>query len=367
MVERYLPQRSSASAVQKHLFVSPVSSSSSCLQSRLWGSIIRERKTRTFSPKWGDILYWLIPISFQNTIGMLIDGGFTVSIMAPTFDTVGTGVRCQGGGSPWIAIIDAKSINSGVTFVTTIYPSFMIENLSKDTNSDVAQVNGVTVLTGRSHVDTFTYGNHQNPVAASYGAVTSTNVRPQSLAPGGRYPVLPAPSYSDKTVADFINVKDPNQNGGYTVKGDHSIDEAGVLNKVLQFAATNNKIAYFPFGKYRVDSTLLIPKNSRIVGEAWATITGNGDYFKNENSPKPVVAVGNGGDVGTAQIQDMRFTVSDVLPVSCCFVGLSRLLYDPGGLAHCLIFLLTSSRVPSSSNSTWPVHHQVKLHFGTPS
>ncbi|KAJ5240912.1 glycoside hydrolase family 55 protein [Penicillium citrinum] len=249
---------------------------------------------------------------YQNTVGMLISGGNTISIIAPTFDTCGTAVR-NTGGSPWIALIDATSINSGVTFVTTVYPSFLIENLNKDTNSDIAQVPGKTVLGSQSHVDTFTYANTvgRDP---KYGAQTSTNTRPSVLAPNGKYPVLPAPNYAANPVSDFINVKDPSQNGGYTVLGDHSKDESGVLNSILQYAANNNKIAYFPFGKYRVDSTLFVPKGSRIVGEAWATITGNGAYFKDSSSPKPVVAIGNGGDVGTAQIQDMRFTVSDVLP-----------------------------------------------------
>ncbi|KAI1304383.1 glycoside hydrolase family 55 protein [Xylaria venustula] len=249
---------------------------------------------------------------YQNTVGLLISGGATISILAPTFDTCGTGVS-NTGGDPWIALVDAVSINSGITFVTTGYPSFLIENLTKDTSSIVAQGPSGTILGAQSHVNTFTYGNtvNRNPV---YGATTTTNTRPSQLAPNGKYPVVPAPNYANNPVTDFINVKDPNQNGGYTVKGDNTLDESGVLNKVLQYAANQNKIAYFPFGKYRVDSTLLIPKGSRVVGEAWATITGNGANFKDANNPRPVVAVGNAGDVGTAQIQDMRFTVSDVLP-----------------------------------------------------
>lgn len=199
--------------------------------------------------------------------------------MAPTFDTCGTGVHHTSGSSPWIALIDAKSINSGVTFITEGYPSFLIENLSKDTNSDIAQVPAPagTVLGSATHIDTFTYGNTVGRTP-TYGATTSTNSRPAALAPGGKYPVLPAPNYANNPVTDFINVKDSSQNGGHKVLGDHSIDESGVLNQILAFAAANNKIAYFPFGKYRVDSTLLIPKGSRIVGEAWATITGNGPF-----------------------------------------------------------------------------------------
>ncbi|ORY61589.1 glycoside hydrolase family 55 protein [Pseudomassariella vexata] len=249
---------------------------------------------------------------YQNTIGMLISGGATISIIAPTFDTCGTAVS-NTNGDPWIGIIDAKSINSGVTFVTTSYPSFLIENLTKDTESDIAQVRGETELGPASHVDTFTYANTvgRDPI---YGPTTTQNTRPAALAPNGNYPVLPAPNYANNPVSDFINIKDPSQNGGHIILGDNTKDESIALNAILQFAAASNKIAYFPFGKYRVDDTLLIPTGSRIVGEAWATITGNGAAFKDSSNPKPVVSVGNPGDIGIAQIQDMRFTVSDVLP-----------------------------------------------------
>lgn len=249
---------------------------------------------------------------YKNTVGLLISGGSTITVVGPTFDTCRIGIL-NTGGTPWIALVDGRSVNSGVTLITTGYPSFLIENLDKDTGSDIAQVPGKTVLGPRSHVDTFTYGNTigRDPI---YGATTSANKRPAALAPGGRYPVVPAPNYGDKTAADFINVKDSSQNGGYMVLDDNSRDESRALNQILAYAAARHKIAYFPFGKYRVDSTLLVPPGSRIIGEAWATITGSGDFFRDETKPRPVVAVGRSGDVGVAQVQDMRFSVSDVLP-----------------------------------------------------
>ncbi|RYP90995.1 hypothetical protein DL770_002911 [Monosporascus sp. CRB-9-2] len=249
---------------------------------------------------------------YQNTVGMLISGANTITIHASTFDTVGTAVL-NTGGSPYIGLIDAKSVNSGVTLRTTVYPSILIDNLTKDTDSDVVVVPERTVLGARSHVDTFTYGNTvgRDPV---YGETTSSVPRPASLAPGGNFPAIPAPSYAGNTVDDFINVKDPAQNGGHEVLGDNTRDESAVLNQILRYAAESGKIAYFPFGLYRVDDTLFVPAGSRIIGEAWATITGNGESFKDSSNPKPVVKIGNPGDVGVAQISDMRFTVSDVLP-----------------------------------------------------
>ncbi|KAI1435804.1 glycoside hydrolase family 55 protein [Xylaria sp. CBS 124048] len=267
---------------------------------------------------------------FQNTIGMLVTAGATISILAPTFDTCGTGVSISGG-DPWVALIDANSINSGVTVDMSVFGSFVIDNLSKDTTSNVAQGPSGVLVGSATHVDTFSFGNTvgANPV---YGGVSSTNVRPSVLAPGGKYPVLPAPNFANNTVADFINVKDPAQNGGRTVLGDNTVDESGVLNDILQLAASSGKIAYFPFGKYRVDDTLFVPVGSQIVGEAWSTITGNGDNFMDSSNPRPVVAVGNAGDVGVAQIQDMRFTVNAALP-GAIIVQFNMAGNEPGDVA----------------------------------
>lgn len=250
---------------------------------------------------------------YQNTIGMLITGGNTISIFSPTFDTVGTAVR-NTGGFPWIGLVDAKSINSGVTLVTTTWPSFLIENLTKDTTSNIVEGPGSYVFPSQSHLSRLSYGNtvNRNPI---YGPDTTAHNRPSGLvASDGRYPAIPAPNYANLPASAFLNIKDPSQNGARTILGDNSRDESSLLNEILILAAQTNKIAYFPFGKYRVESTLVIPPGSRIIGEAWATISGQGGFFHNERDPKPVVQVGHAGDIGTAQIQDIRITVGEVCP-----------------------------------------------------
>ncbi|KAG5925984.1 hypothetical protein E4U42_003762 [Claviceps africana] len=267
---------------------------------------------------------------YHNKVGLFISHGNTISLLAPTFDTVGTAVL-NTGGDPFIGIIDATSINSGLTFNSTVYPSIVIENLTKDTDSDIVYLQNSTALGPRKHVENFSFGNtvDRHPI---YGATDSAKPRSEAAAPGGRIPVLAAPTYADKRAADFINVKDPKQNGGYDVKGDGETDDAANLNKVLQRAADNNKIAYFPFGDYRVESTLHIPIGSRIVGEAWSTISGAGQIFQDEINPRPIVQVGKPGDVGTAQIQDMRFTVADVLP-GAIVVQIHAAGREPGDVA----------------------------------
>ncbi|KAK5992777.1 Glucan endo-1,3-beta-glucosidase BGN13.1 [Cladobotryum mycophilum] len=279
---------------------------------------------------------------YQNTVGMLISGGSTISIFSPTFDTCGTGVS-NTGGAPWIAIVDGKSINSGTTFTTNQYPSFLIENLSKDTtNTPVAVVRGQTAIGGVTHVDTYTWGNTINH-SPTYDPVTTSNQRPGALAPGGRYPAIPVPNYANTPASGFINVKDPNQNGGRQVLGDNTKDESGVLNDILKLAASSGKIAYFPFGVYRVDSTLYIPPDRALL---------------------PVVSVGRAGEVGVAQIQDMRFTVSDVLP-GAIIIQFNMAGNNPGDVAlwNSLITVGGTRGASALTNSCGNAGNQCKAAF----
>jgi hypothetical protein len=84
-----------------------------------------------------------------------------------------------------------------------------------------------------------------------------------------------------------------NQNVQYELQ--RSKGEKSNTVQVFQYIKGQGKIAYVPFGLYRLDSTLVIPIGVSVVGEAWATFTGNGNYFKDSSNPKPVVQVGNPG------------------------------------------------------------------------
>lgn len=52
-------------------------------------------------------------------------------------------------------------------------------------------------------------------------------------------------------------------------------DDSAALNAILSENAARGQISYFPYGVYIVKNTLHIPPGSRIVGEAWAVISGN--------------------------------------------------------------------------------------------
>lgn len=59
-----------------------------------------------------------------------------------------------------------------------------------------------------------------------------------------------------------------------------------------------------------VKDTLKIPIGSRIIGQAWSQIMGQGSKFQDEFAPRAVVQVGRPGDIGIIEIQDMMFTVN---------------------------------------------------------
>ncbi|RLL97668.1 hypothetical protein CFD26_105896 [Aspergillus turcosus] len=112
------------------------------------------------------------------------------------------------------------------------------------------------------------------------------------------------PQYGDLSTDRIINVK------LYGAKGDGMSDDAVVLNWVLEYAANLSSVVYFPYGVYMVRDTLNIPVGSRIMGQAWPQIMATGPKFEDINSPYVAVKVGNPGDVGIIEIQDMMFTVS---------------------------------------------------------
>ncbi|KHN97236.1 endoglucanase [Metarhizium album ARSEF 1941] len=251
------------------------------------------------------------------TTGILIDSGFTISIFAPVCNTVGNCIVVNSGNA-WVAVVDGQSINSGDFFTSRVdFPNFMLENISKDTtNSNMVTVGGSVKVGGVTSLGTYIYGNTRgaNPIYQSDPTPKPVS-RPAALAPGGRYPVINAPQYAERTASDVVNLKDMKQNGGFNLHGDGSADDTAALQGALNTAASQGKIAYLPFGIYRVTSTVTVPPGTELYGEAWSTISASGSAFSSESSPRPVVQVGSSpGQRGTARIQDVRFTVNEALP-----------------------------------------------------
>lgn len=273
------------------------------------------------------------------TNGIVIDGGNTITIFAPTCNTVG---RCitYSSGEPWVAVIDAVSINSGDFFTSAVgFPNFMLENISKDTtNSNMVTINGAVKVGGSTSLGTYVYGNTYgaNPTYQTNPTSQAVN-RPAALAPGGKYPVVNAPQYATSTISDVVNLKDSTQNGGHTLQGDGFTDDTAALQGAINTAASAGKIAYLPFGIYIVTSTITLPPGTELYGEGWSTISGSGSAFSNEQNPTPVVQIGTPGQKGVAHVQDIRFTVNQALP-GAILLRVNMAGNNPGdvGVFNCL-------------------------------
>lgn len=51
-----------------------------------------------------------------------------------------------------------------------------------------------------------------------------------------------------------------------------------------------------------------MPEGSRIVGEAWTTISATGSYFSDQANPQVAVRVGEKGCMGVVEITDILFS-----------------------------------------------------------
>jgi glucan 1,3-beta-glucosidase len=269
----------------------------------------------------------------QCTAAFVGTGGFTALLQGTTFETCGVGAQMTNT-LGCIVLLDCNSINSGPTVV--LQPSgpswrnnqVVIENLTTDQANPVVVVAGGPPLLGPSKtIDTWVYGNAEPGWYKSGTGYTTQRAR-ALLNPVGKFFTKLQPTYAGTIFSDVVNVKAV---PGLPVYGDSRTDDTASLNTILQQNAAAGKITYFPYGVYIVRETLFIPPGSQIVGEAWSVISGAGSTFADAANPLPVVKVGNPGDIGTCDISEMRFTVSEILPGAIiCQINMSG---NPGAVS----------------------------------
>ncbi|CAL5866717.1 uncharacterized protein PFLUO_LOCUS927 [Penicillium psychrofluorescens] len=320
-------------------------------------------------------------VNFKNiyfkSCGTAFDaaGGWTVLIQGAIFNDCGTGINMTENSLGSLVLLDSTSMNSGP--VIRFYDSsndpggrnnqFTIQNLAHDTDGPIAvDAEGNVRLPATRHVDTWNWGTIA-PGRYQTGGSWSTT-RSESLLVDGKYFTKMQPTYGDFNSDQIVNVKTV---PGYPVSGDGLADDTASLNAILAQNAADCKISYIPFGIYRVTNTLLIPVGSRIVGEAWSVISGYGDAFCDASNPRPVVKVGNPGDVGLIEIQDMRFAVGEVLPGAKIVevnaageapgdVGLWNTIVTVGGTVDTNISRSCTSQDPTDCMAAFMVMHLTK-------
>lgn len=126
-----------------------------------------------------------------------------------------------------------------------------------------------------------------------------------------RYPALTPPTYAEYPLSSIINVKSV---ASHPVHGDGVTDDTASLQFILDAAAKEGKVVYFPHGIYLLTDTLVIPPGSRLIGEVWTQLSASGPKFASAANPRPMLRVGEPGSRGVAQMSDFIFTVADILP-----------------------------------------------------
>ncbi|KAL2372532.1 hypothetical protein RJZ57_003006 [Blastomyces gilchristii] len=109
------------------------------------------------------------------------------------------------------------------------------------------------------------------------------------------------PQYEAIPASKFVHMKDH-------AKGDGVTDDTAAFQSVLSQYASSDNIIFVDAGSYILTDTITIPVGAKIVGEGWSQLVAFGPNFQDERNPRPLVRVGNDGDHGDVEIQDLLFT-----------------------------------------------------------
>ncbi|KAF3116233.1 hypothetical protein TWF103_009455 [Orbilia oligospora] len=205
-------------------------------------------------------------------------------------------------GTSSINIMDTTVINTSVGIIATLAgtnrTSILVDNW-KMINVDAGIVSaGKTVLAGGTGVIpswgsgiTYRSGTEAGTSGVSQDGgriITDTDNPVVVLGEFGNWFERSKPQYEDLPASSFYDVK------ASGARGNGRSDDTVAINVALQAATSAGKIAHN-----------LHPPGAKVVGEVWSQIQGTGTRFSSKDSPYVMVKVGNVGDVGDVEIQDM--------------------------------------------------------------
>jgi hypothetical protein len=183
----------------------------------------------------------------------------------------------------------------------------------------VIDTNGKSYLAGNvGSVDTWVLGplyfeaaKQGNSLGFQYSTPRESTLVSDSNSLGG----LPKPmfferakpQYEDKPASSFVHMKD-------YATGDGITDDTKAFQNAVNAHADGNTIIYVDSGAYILTDTVTIPPGVKLVGEAWAQIVASGSNFANPRSTRPMLRVGNAGDAGSVEMQDLIFTTLSATP-----------------------------------------------------
>ncbi|KAF3935337.1 hypothetical protein ABW19_dt0208341 [Dactylella cylindrospora] len=204
-----------------------------------------------------------------------------------------------------ITVMDSSFASVPIAILTSGQTNIQIDNTEIiDCNIVVGKPGGPTLLAGGNRVIANwvtgrVYDAYDSKGTTFTGVPKYTPSKPAGLLDSsGKFFIRSKPQYQNLGAGSFYNVKTAG------AQGDGQADDTTAINSALK----SGKIVFFPAGIYKVTGQIFVPVGSRIVGESWSQIMGTGSYFADVDNPKVMIKVGNPGESGVIEIQDMIFT-----------------------------------------------------------
>ncbi|ATY60133.1 glucan 1,3-beta-glucosidase [Cordyceps militaris] len=191
--------------------------------------------------------------------------------------------------------------------------TLIVDNVDFSKNCPVAIQNPqskTTILNGNTKVQSWVQGRaYKGATGSAIQGTQSPVTKPAALLDSaGNIFTKSKPQYNNVDASKFVSVKSKG------AKGDGVTDDTAAIQAVFN-SIGSDQIVYFDHGNYVVTNTVKVPKDVKIVGEIWPIIfAGGNSNFQDQQNPKPVFQVGNPGDVGTIEMQDIIFSTMGPQP-----------------------------------------------------
>ncbi|KAL8363406.1 hypothetical protein RB601_009262 [Gaeumannomyces tritici] len=196
-------------------------------------------------------------------------------------------------------LIAPPNKNPGTGSTGIVVENVKFEGVSKA----VADTSGATLLAASGTVTHWALGpvyQEKGPDFSMGAKVGSFRRQQDLLDKNGAYFERAKPQYEGRPVGDFVHVKD------FGARGDGVTDDTAAFQNALY--ASQGSILFVDAGSYIITGTIIVPIGSKVVGETWSQLVASGPYFSNADDPKVMVAVGQEGNVGDVEMQDIIFT-----------------------------------------------------------
>ncbi|KAL3470951.1 pectate lyase superfamily protein-domain-containing protein [Aspergillus californicus] len=108
--------------------------------------------------------------------------------------------------------------------------------------------------------------------------------------------------YAGKSIGDFVQLK------SLGAKGDGVTDDTVAVQRAFDNYGSGSKIIFVDAGTYILTDTVRVPKDAKILGEAWSQFAASGNSFSDASHPRVMLQIGKKGDVGTVELQDLILT-----------------------------------------------------------